>query len=106
MSVRGVAIIAPGEAVKFDAEGCDFYRRVAEEARDSLAQAGFKALAEDGKELVRRVREICEELKGKPGWLAVSAGVARASWVPGASDATAEDALLAAAPLEREGVGC
>lgn len=117
MTTRDAAIVALGEAVKFESHGREFYLRAAAEAQNPMARAVLEALAEDEKDHVRRVREIYEELKDKPGWPEVSAMVARHSGVVdafekaadalGASvspDATAADALTVAADMERKGL--
>jgi len=117
MSVGDSALFALGNAVKFESDGRDFYLRAAEEAEHPLARAVFAALAEDEKDHVRRVREIYEELKDKPGWPPVSAMVARASGVLDAfekassslatampRDATASGALTMAEEFERKGL--
>lgn len=117
MSTRDAAIVALGEAVKFESDGRDFYLRAAEGARNPLARAVFQALADDEKDHVRRVREIYEELKDKPGWPEISAMVARHSGVVDAfehaaaslsasdlGDATAERALRTAADMEKHGL--
>jgi rubrerythrin len=117
MTGRDSAVVALGEAVKFESDGRDFYLQATEKAQNPLAKAVFKALAEDEKEHVRRVREIYEELKDKPGWPDVSAMVARHSGVVDAfeeaasnlrgavaPDATAEDALRTAAGMEKKGL--
>lgn len=117
MSSRDAAIVALGEAVKFESDGRDFYLRAAERAANPMARAVFLALAEDEKEHVRRVREIYEELKDKPGWPDVSAMVARHSGVVDAfeqaaasleasniADATVEEALRTAVDMEKKGL--
>jgi rubrerythrin len=109
--------MALGEAVKFESDGRDFYLRAAETARNPLAKAIFLALAADETDHVRRVREIYEELKDKPGWPNVEAMVARSSGVLDAfeqawatlpssvvPDATAEEALVRAADMEKRGL--
>ncbi len=117
MSARDAAVVALGEAVKFESDGRDFYLRAAEMATNPLARAVFEALAEDEKDHVRRVREIYEELKDKPGWPDVPTMVARASGVLDAfeyasasmasqvpADATAEEALAKAGEMEKKGL--
>lgn len=116
MSTRDAAIVALGDAVRFESDGRDFYMRAAEEAKDPLAKSVFQALAEDEKDHVRRVREIYEQLKDKPGWPEVGAMVARHSGVVDAfelaasnlggcvsADADAEEALRTAVEMERKG---
>ena len=98
MSVRDAAVVALGEAVKFESDGRDFYLRAAEQAEKPPAKAVFLALAEDEKDHVRRVREIYEELKDKPGWPDVSSMVARRSGVLDAFERAAAD-LAAAVPV-------
>ncbi len=118
MSVQDAAVVALAEAVKFESEGRDFYLRAADRARDPLARAVFSALAEDEKEHIRRVREIYEELKSRPGWPEAVAMVARGSGVRGVfeeaaerlpadapEDADAVSALKTAAEMERKGLG-
>ncbi len=117
MTTRDAAILALGDAVKFESDGRDFYLRAAEQAREPLARAVFSALAEDEKEHVRRVREIYEELKNKPGWPDTTTMVARHSGVVDAfekaaahlagtvsPDATAAQALRTAIEMERKGL--
>jgi len=117
MSVREAAIVALGAAVKFESDGRDFYLRSAEMVQNPLARSVFLALAEDEKDHVRRVREIYEELKDKPGWPDVTTMVARSSGVLDAfeaaasslpetlpADLTAEQALDKARVMEREGL--
>jgi len=117
MSVRDAAVVALGEAVKFESDGRDFYLRAAEQAQDPLAKAIFLSLAEDEKDHVRRVREIYEELKDKPGWPDVSSMVARHSGVLDAfeeasarrveavaKDASAGRALRTAQEMEKKGL--
>ncbi len=117
MTTRDAAIVALGEAVKFESDGRDFYLRASSEARNPMAKAVLEALAEDEKDHVRRVREIYEELKDKPGWPEVTAMVARHSGVVDAfevaagelggrvsPDATAAEALRVAAEMERKGL--
>lgn len=117
MSIRDAAVVALGEAVKFESDGRDFYLRSAERAENPLARSIFLALAEDEKDHVRRVREIYEELKNKPGWPDVSSMVARHSGVVDAfeqaaaslgetvaADGTAGQALRTARDLEKKGL--
>jgi rubrerythrin len=99
MSVRDAAVVALGEAVKFESDGRDFYLRAAEQAEDPAARSVFVALADDEKDHVRRVREIYEELKDKPGWPDVSSMVARRSGVLDAFE-QASARLRAAVPAE------
>ena len=118
MSVQDAAVVALAEAVKFESDGRDFYLRAADRARDPLARAVFAALAEDEKEHIRRVREIYEELKSRPGWPDALAMVARKSGVLGVfreaaerlqvdapEDADAVSALRTAVEMERKGLG-
>lgn len=117
MGVREAAIIALGEAVKFESDGRDFYLRSADVVQNPLARSVFLALAEDEKDHIRRVREIYEELKDKPGWPDVTTMVARSSGVLDAfeaaavslpenlgEDLTAEQALDKARAMERAGL--
>ncbi len=117
MGVREAAIIALGEAVKFESDGRDFYLRSADVVQNPLARSVFLALAEDEKDHIRRVREIYEELKDKPGWPDVKTMVARSSGVLDAfeaaasslplqvpADLTADEALDKARAMEREGL--
>jgi rubrerythrin len=117
MSTSDAAIIALGEAVKFESDGRDFYLRAAGEVRNPLAKAVFEALAEDEKDHVKRVREIYEELKDKPGWPSTTAMVARHSGVVDAfekaatnlsdnvpADTTAAEALRTALDMEAKGL--
>jgi rubrerythrin len=117
MSTRDAAIVALGEAVKFESDGRDFYLRAAEASKDPTAKSVFLALAEDEKDHVRRVREIYEQLKDKPGWPEVGAMVARHSGVVDAfemaaanlrdsvaEDADAEAALRTAMEMEQKGL--
>jgi len=117
MSVREAAVVALGEAVKFESDGRDFYLRSAEAVQNPLARSVFLALAEDEKDHIRRVREIYEELKDKPGWPDVTTMVARSSGVLDAfeaaavslpenlgEDLTAEQALDKARAMERAGL--
>ena len=75
------AILALEQAIKFESDGRDFYLRAAASLADPAAKGLFAALAEDEKDHIRRVREIYEELKDKPGWPSVDAMVARQSGV-------------------------
>lgn len=116
MNAPDAAVVALAEAIQFESNGRDFYLRAAEAARDPLARAVFEALAEDEKEHVRRVREIYEELKNRPGWPDVVEMVARASGVVDAferasaagtgalAEATAREAFAAALEMERQGL--
>ncbi|GAB4284325.1 MAG: hypothetical protein Kow0092_38800 [Deferrisomatales bacterium] len=117
MTIRDAAIVALGDAVKFESDGRDFYQRAAQQAQNPLARAVFQALAEDEKDHVRRVREIYEELKDKPGWPDVESMVARRSGVVDAferaaadlagtvaPDATAKEALHTAVEMEKKGL--
>ena len=117
MSPRDAAVVALGQAVKFESDGRDFYLRAAEEVQHPFAKAIFRALAEDEKDHVRRVREIYEELKDKPGWPTVPAMMAKGSGMLDAferasvglnaavaRDVAAEGALAAAEELERAGL--
>lgn len=115
MNSPDAALVALDEAIEFESNGRDLYLRAAEAALDPLARAVFEALAEDEKEHVRRVREIYEELKNRPGWPDVTAMVARASGVAdaferaspaslGAADAGAREAFAAASEMERQGL--
>ncbi|MHB8764721.1 MAG: ferritin family protein [Deferrisomatales bacterium] len=117
MNVWDAAIVALGDAVKFESDGRDFYLRAAEQTRHPLGKAIFAALAEEEKEHVRRVREIYEELKNHPGWPDVASMVARRSGVLDAferaaaslttavdADADARAALETALELERRGL--
>ena len=117
MSIRDAAIVALADAVKFESDGRDFYLRAAEKAENPLAKSVFLALADDEKDHVRRVREIYEQLKDKPGWPEVGAMVARHSGVVDAfevaaanlagsvaADADAEAALHTAVGMEQKGL--
>ena len=117
MSTRDAAVVALGEAVKFESDGRDFYLRAAGAAANPLAKAVLEALAEDERDHVRRVREIYEELKGKPGWPDVASMVTRASGVLDAferaatnlaavlrPDAPAREALATATEMEKQGL--
>jgi len=117
MSVRDAAVVALGEAVKFESDGRDFYLRSADAVQNPLAKSVFLALAEDEKDHIRRVREIYDELKDKPGWPNVSAMVARSSGVLDAfeeaaaalpqkvpADVTAAQALRTAREMEGKGL--
>jgi rubrerythrin len=117
MSVRDAAVVALGEAVKFESDGRDFYLRSAEAVQNPLARSVFLALADDEKDHIRRVREIYEELKDKPGWPDVTTMVTRTSGVLGVFEAaaaslpentpvdlTAEQALAKAREMERQGL--
>ncbi|MBI5015705.1 MAG: ferritin family protein [Deltaproteobacteria bacterium] len=117
MSARDAAVVALGEAVKFESDGRDFYLRAAAEAASPLTRAVLEALAEDERDHVRRVREIYEELKGKPGWPDVPTMVAHASGVLDAfeqassnlsvvvpPDAEARDVLVTATEMEKKGI--
>lgn len=117
MSVRDAAVVALGEAVKFESDGRDFYLRAAEQAEDPAARSVFSSLAEDEKDHVRRVREIYEELKDKPGWPDLPSMVTRRSGVldafeqaaarlPGLvpADGTAGQALRTAREMEQKGL--
>jgi rubrerythrin len=117
MSTRDAAIVALGDAVKFESDGRDFYQRAAEKAENPLAKSVLLALADDEKDHVRRVREIYEQLKDKPGWPDPGAMVARRSGVVDAfetaaanlsgsvaPDADAEGALHLAMGLEEKGL--
>ena len=117
MSTREAAIVALADAVKFESDGRDFYLRAAERAENPLAKTVFLALADDEKAHVRRVREIYEQLKDKPGWPDVGAMVARHSGVADAfelaasnltgsvvADADAEAALHTAVEMEQKGL--
>ncbi|MDW7708952.1 MAG: ferritin family protein [Deferrisomatales bacterium] len=117
MSVREAAVVALGDAVKFESDGRDFYLRAAEQAEEPAARAVFLALAEDEKDHVGRVREIYEELKDKPGWPDVSSMVTRRSGVLDAFEAasarlsgaasehaTVRQALATARDMEKKGL--
>jgi rubrerythrin len=117
MTTRDAAIVALADAVKFESDGCDFYQRAAERVGNPLAKSIFLALADDEKDHIRRVREIYEQLKDKPGWPEVGAMVARHSGVVDAyeraaadlkgsvtPDGDAEEALRTAADLECQGL--
>jgi rubrerythrin len=117
MTTRDAAVVALGEAVKFESDGRDFYLRAAEAAVNPLARAVLEALAEDERDHVRRVREIYEELKDKPGWPDVATMVTRASGVLDAfekasanlsaalpPDASVHAALTTAVEMEKKGL--
>ncbi|GAB6062659.1 ferritin family protein [Deferrisoma palaeochoriense] len=117
MSTPESAVLALADAVKFESDGRDFYLQAAERVGNPLAKAVFQALAEDELDHIRRVREIYEELKSKPGWPDTAAMVARASGVEDAfaraareldrqvaPDADAVEALEKAAEMERKGL--
>lgn len=114
---RESALVALSGAIKFESDGRDFYLDAAEQVADPLSRAIFAALAEDETDHIRRVREIYEELKARPGWPDVETMVARQSGVldafeqasarlpaevPAATDA--QDALGKAAEMERKGL--
>ncbi len=118
MGAQDAAVVALAEAVKFESDGREFYLRAAERVLHPLAKALFQALAEDEKDHIRRVREIYEELKSRPGWPETSAMVARHAGVEDAfrtalehldqevpQDADALDALAKAEELEEKGLG-
>jgi rubrerythrin len=105
MSARDAALWALGEAVKFEADGRDFYLRAGSEAVNQLARAVFLALAEDEKEHVQRVREIYEELKGKAGWPEVETMVARSCGVLNAFEESAASGIVPADLSEQEALG-
>lgn len=117
MTTRDAAIVALADAVKFESDGRDFYLQAAERAANPLAKSVFLALADDEKDHIRRVREIYEQLKDKPGWPDVGAMVARHSGVLDAferasanlagsvgADGDAEQALRTAAEMEQKGL--
>jgi rubrerythrin len=78
------AIIALEQAIKFESDGFDYYQRLADEMSDPAVKGLFGLLAEAEKDHITRVREIYEELKGKPGWPSVASMVARQSGTPDA----------------------
>jgi rubrerythrin len=111
------ALYALERAIKFESDGRDFYLRTAEAVTDPVAKMLFLSLAEDEKDHIRRVREIYEELKLKPGWPSVASMVARQAGVldvferesakydrAGKSDVDAVEALEKAAEMEQKGL--
>ncbi len=107
------AILALEEAIKLEADGHDYYLRMAETARHPLVKALFNALATEEKGHMKRVREIYEELKDKGGWPTELEMVAKASGVVDVfereamrdslpSDASISEALLKAISMEEE----
>jgi len=110
------ALIALGQAIKFESDGLDYYRGLAETLTDPLAKALFRSLAEEEKGHITRVREIYEELKAKPGWPPASTMVARAAGTLDvfeneafskgklSPDATLREALAKAIELEQDGI--
>ncbi len=147
MSIRDAAIVALANAEKFESGGRYFFlvtvwkpvsrsRReqpIREQARasgcaDDFVGAGLPAktgfpcrhyLRADEKDHLRRVREIYEQLKGKPDWPEVGVLVADhsaevdgfaaasanlAGSVAAAADADAEAALHAAMGMEQKGL--
>ncbi len=118
MGAQDAAVVALVEAVKFESDGREFYLRAADRVLHPVAKAVFRALAEDEKDHIRRVREIYEELKSRPGWPETSAMVARRAGVEDAfrtalehldrevpRDADALDALTKAEEMELKGLG-
>ncbi len=118
MVAHDAAVVALADAVKFESDGREFYLRAAERVLHPVAKAVFRALAEDEKDHIRRVREIYEELKSRPGWPDTSAMVARRAGVEDAfrealenldrevpRDADALDALAKAEEMEQKGLG-
>ncbi|HSH70415.1 MAG TPA: ferritin family protein [Deferrisomatales bacterium] len=117
MSSRDAAIVALADAVKFESDGRDFYLRAAQQAENPLAKSVFLVLADDEKDHLRRVREIYEQLKDKPGWPEVGAVAARQAGVMDAfeaaaanlagnvaADADVEAALHTAIGMEQKGL--
>lgn len=111
------ALYALEQAIKFESDGRDFYLRTAETVSDPVARLLFESLADDEQDHIRRVREIYEELKLKPGWPSIPAMVARQAGVldvferesakydrPEMNDVDAVAALEKAAGMERKGL--
>jgi rubrerythrin len=71
------ALLALEKAIKFESDGRDYYSNIAKEAKNPFTRLLFESLAADEIDHIRRVREIYEELKDKPGWPSVPAMVAR-----------------------------
>lgn len=79
MKTNDAAVIALGEAIKQESDGRAFYSEAAEKASNPFAKAVLSALADDEKDHLKRVREIYETLKNRPGWPTTSAMIARKS---------------------------
>ncbi len=109
------ALIALEKAIKFESDGRDFYLRSAETLANPLARMLFITLADDEQSHIKRVRELYEELKDKPGWPDESTMIGRHSGVldifeaedakiPAASDNDATQALTRALEMEKKGL--
>jgi rubrerythrin len=115
MEMNDAALVALEQAIRFESDGRDYYLAASAQAKNPLAAKLFLALADEEKDHVRRVREIYEELKDKPGWPSMTEMVARQAGVldvfqkaPPASmaaDADEHAALTRAAEMERKGIG-
>ncbi|MDF1555368.1 MAG: ferritin family protein [Deferrisomatales bacterium] len=117
MRSRDPAIVALADAVKFEPDGREFYLRAAQRAENPVAKSVFLGLADDEKDHLRRVREIHEQLKDKPGGPEVGTVEVRQSGVGDAfetaaanlggsvaADADAEAALHTAVGMEQKGL--
>ncbi len=62
------AILALGEALRFEAQGRDYYTKCAEEAKDPVVKAVFTALAKEEDLHVARIRAIYDKVKDLKGW--------------------------------------
>lgn len=112
--MNDAALVALEQAIRFESDGRDYYLAASAQAKNPLAAKLFLALADEEKDHVRRVREIYEELKDKPGWPTVTEMVARQAGVldvfqkastSSVIDADGREALTRAAEMERKGIG-
>lgn len=79
--MSNASLIALEQAIQFESDGHDYYLELSTKLTDTLARALFRSLAEDEMEHIKRVREIHDGLKDKPGWPSVTAMIARKSGV-------------------------
>jgi rubrerythrin len=112
--MNDAALVALEQAIRFESDGRDYYLAASAQVKNPLAAKLFLALADEEKDHVRRVREIYEELKDKPGWPSVTEMVARQAGVldifqkaspSSVNDADGRAALTRAAEMERKGIG-
>jgi rubrerythrin len=112
--MNDAALVALEQAIRFESDGRDYYLAASAQAKNPLAAKLFLALADEEKDHVRRVREIYEELKDKPGWPSVTEMVARQAGIldifqkaspSSVIDADGRAALTRAAEMERKGIG-
>lgn len=97
MQTNAAAVIALGEAIKLESDGKAFYAEAAEKASDPSVKAILSALADDEKDHLRRVREIYEELKNRPGWPDSRTMIARKSGALNVFEEAGEKALASIA---------